>query len=387
MESINQCHCCLQRPPAKDLRTPYTHLGITEIYSLMIEECFEIKLRSCDKGKGGICTVCVCRLREACVFKMQVQSCQDELQERLDREEKLTVKDEKAIDNIDELSDDGALSEPLEYPLSSDEELPGPPCKEDSRDKHLLSDVETEPYDDVRDEQLVEASLSLPGDYKVNTAPLSPRAVQKLSLGCFVKLERLRDSPRASLLCPVTSHREPSPVTSHREPSPVTSHRESQPCPVTSDRESQPCPVTSHRESQPCPVTSDRESQPCPVTSHRESQPCPVTSHREPSPVTSHFWRPITSEQLKPTHTHIQAYTHDPAHIADDSSLITNDHKDVDVKDELDGPCVKSSFERESDDDGMEMEDDQVFDVWCAPAGFMSVPGGDRAERLRRTER
>ncbi|XP_063632445.1 uncharacterized protein LOC134803575 [Cydia splendana] len=112
MESINQCHCCLQRPSAKDLRTPYTRLGITEIYSVMIEECFVIKLTPSNNGKSGICEVCLGRLREACHFKMQVQHCQAELQERL--EGGLRVKDEEDFVGPPE---DGACSEPLEPSL------------------------------------------------------------------------------------------------------------------------------------------------------------------------------------------------------------------------------------------------------------------------------
>ncbi|XP_063544078.1 uncharacterized protein LOC134752335 [Cydia strobilella] len=106
MESTNQCHCCLQRPSAKNLRAPYTRLGTTEIYSVMIEECFVIKLTSCDDGISGICEVCLGRLREASLFKMQVQHCQAKLQERL--EGGLSVKDEEGLD---ELSADGAYSE------------------------------------------------------------------------------------------------------------------------------------------------------------------------------------------------------------------------------------------------------------------------------------
>ncbi|XP_061725952.1 uncharacterized protein LOC133531640 isoform X6 [Cydia pomonella] len=109
MESINQCHCCLQRPSAKDLRTPYTRLGITEIYSVMIEECFVIKLTSGNNGKSGICEVCLGRLREACLFKMQVQNCQAELQERLEGGLSVNIEDEECLEQLPE---NGACSEP-----------------------------------------------------------------------------------------------------------------------------------------------------------------------------------------------------------------------------------------------------------------------------------
>ncbi|XP_048003850.1 zinc finger protein 189-like [Leguminivora glycinivorella] len=243
MKPINQCHCCLQRPSAKELTTPNTHLGITEIYSAMIEECFVIKLTSTAHGESGICEVCLERLREACLFKMQVQNCQAELQDRLDGG--LSLEDEDCI------------------------ELP-----------------EDLPEDDVCSESSVSSSAS--------AAPLSLRARQQIAFGCSVRLERLRipTAHRESQPCPVTSHRATQPCR-------VTSHRESQPCRVTSDRKSQPCPVTSHRESQPSPVTSHRESQPRPVTSHRESH-----AHTLEEQAYTHDTRPtlLTNDSSLNTH-------------------------------------------------------------------------------------
>ncbi|XP_061726181.1 uncharacterized protein LOC133531796 isoform X2 [Cydia pomonella] len=49
-------------------------------------------------------------------------------------------------------------------------------------------------------------------EYGVSTAPLSLRARQQLALEFSVRLERLREPPRASEPCPVTAHREPSSV-------------------------------------------------------------------------------------------------------------------------------------------------------------------------------
>ncbi|XP_063391168.1 uncharacterized protein LOC134676699 [Cydia fagiglandana] len=134
MESINQCHCCLQRPSQKDLRTPYTLLGITEIYSVMLEECFAMKLTTWDEGESGICEVCLGRLREACLFKLQVQHCQAELQERF--KGTLSVKDEEALK--DEPLEDGACCESPEPSLTSDEEPLGPPPEDEPEDRYLL---------------------------------------------------------------------------------------------------------------------------------------------------------------------------------------------------------------------------------------------------------
>ncbi|XP_048003736.1 uncharacterized protein LOC125239984 isoform X3 [Leguminivora glycinivorella] len=178
MESINQCHCCLQRPPAKYLRTPYTRHGITEIYSLMIEECFVIKLTLGNDDQSGICEECLRLLREASSFKMQVLRCQTELRERLEAE--LRVKEEKMDEPLeDDLcsefaepslpSDEVSLDQPIkeeprdeymsppdkesppckeeprdEYMSPPDEVSPGPPCEEEPRDEYMSLEVEVE---------------------------------------------------------------------------------------------------------------------------------------------------------------------------------------------------------------------------------------------------
>ncbi|XP_048003244.1 uncharacterized protein LOC125239644 [Leguminivora glycinivorella] len=132
MEPTNQCHCCLQRPSAKDLRTPYTRHGITEIYSFMIEECFVIKLASSNEEQSGICGECERRLREASSFKVQVQRCQAELRQRL--QAALRAKEEKALD--EHLEDDMSSDVP-EPSLPPGEKSPAPPCKEEPRDEYL----------------------------------------------------------------------------------------------------------------------------------------------------------------------------------------------------------------------------------------------------------
>ncbi|XP_063369920.1 uncharacterized protein LOC134658238 [Cydia amplana] len=82
MEVMYACRCCLRRAPDKDLTTPYTHLGITEIYADMIKGCFDINLVVGGTGSCGICSMCVGRLRDASDFKLQVQRSQAELQAR-----------------------------------------------------------------------------------------------------------------------------------------------------------------------------------------------------------------------------------------------------------------------------------------------------------------
>ncbi|XP_063369924.1 uncharacterized protein LOC134658243 [Cydia amplana] len=82
MDVTHACRCCLRCPPDKDLTTPYTHLGKTEIYGHIIKECFDIHLVVGGSGSCGICSMCVGRLRDASEFKLQVQRSQAELQAR-----------------------------------------------------------------------------------------------------------------------------------------------------------------------------------------------------------------------------------------------------------------------------------------------------------------
>ncbi|XP_063371161.1 zinc finger protein 883-like [Cydia amplana] len=289
MESTNQCHCCLQRPPAKDLCTPYTRLGVKEIYSLMIEECFAMSLTSCDDGKSGICEVCVGRLREACLFKTQVQHCQAELQERLEGTRK--VKDEKAFD---ELYADGAYSKSPEPSLCSDEEPPGPPCKDEPRDEHLF--------------------LPLSGEYcrvSISTEPLSWRAVQQLTLGCSVRLERLRDSPHASLPCPVTSHRGPSPASSVQdEPGHTAAEEQAYTSDVKPSIKSEPNDAVE--DQKPLDASSVEVEVPPAQPVARARQAKLERRHDAPaqaSPVTSHEPTSVTF----PYATRQQARTHQPS--------------------------------------------------------------------------
>ncbi|XP_048003735.1 uncharacterized protein LOC125239984 isoform X2 [Leguminivora glycinivorella] len=159
MGLINQCHCCLLRPPAKDLRTPYTRRGITEIYSLMIEECFVIKLTSGNDDQSGICEECLRLLREASSFKVQVQRCQTELRQRL--EAGLRVKEEK----MDEPLEDDLCSEFAEPSLPSDEVSLDQPIKEEPRDEYMSPpDKESPPCkEEPRDEYMSPPDEVSPG--------------------------------------------------------------------------------------------------------------------------------------------------------------------------------------------------------------------------------
>ncbi|KAJ8703979.1 hypothetical protein PYW07_013273 [Mythimna separata] len=89
------CRCCLLRAPDKGLKTEYSILGKSEVYADMLKECFEIQmsLPNASDTDGGICEVCVTRLRDACDFKEQVLQCQKEFLTKLNE---FSVKDESS---------------------------------------------------------------------------------------------------------------------------------------------------------------------------------------------------------------------------------------------------------------------------------------------------
>ncbi|XP_063392115.1 zinc finger protein 32-like [Cydia fagiglandana] len=79
MNVMSSCRCCMRCPADKDLTTPYTHLGNTEVYADMLRECFDLRLWVSPSIFSGICSGCVGRLRDASDFKLQVQLSQVEL--------------------------------------------------------------------------------------------------------------------------------------------------------------------------------------------------------------------------------------------------------------------------------------------------------------------
>ncbi|XP_048003184.1 zinc finger protein 726-like [Leguminivora glycinivorella] len=183
MDMVYQCHCCLRRPAAKDMKTPYTRLGITEIYLDMLEECFAIDATLGEYHQSGICEVCVGRLQEACHFKLQVQRSRVTLLQSLKTINR--VKDEEMT--LLEAEDE-ACEDPFLY-------------------GNFTNNTECEVSDAQNEEDCV--SLSSGG---VGCAE-AERARQQLAMACCVRLARLRDSPRASQPCPA-----PPPATVQREP-------------------------------------------------------------------------------------------------------------------------------------------------------------------------
>ncbi|XP_048001183.1 zinc finger protein 37-like isoform X2 [Leguminivora glycinivorella] len=169
---MDPCCCCLRRPPDKDLTTPYTHRGKTEIFYDMFKECFKIDLVLGGSGSCGICWACVGRLRDASDFKLQVQRSQAELRAAL-----LNIDTAVKSEQADSAYDNSVFEVPSIS--SSDEKLAekSEVTKEETNELKVEDTCNTE-TDDVMSED----------DY---TAEFAPAAAQ-LAMTCRVQLQRLR---------------------------------------------------------------------------------------------------------------------------------------------------------------------------------------------------
>ncbi|XP_045530309.1 oocyte zinc finger protein XlCOF6-like isoform X1 [Pieris brassicae] len=65
------CRCCLAEGMHRDIDIPYINDESKEIYSNMLQECFNINL-SAQENSRSICLKCITRLRDAHDFKQQV---------------------------------------------------------------------------------------------------------------------------------------------------------------------------------------------------------------------------------------------------------------------------------------------------------------------------
>ncbi|XP_045489588.1 uncharacterized protein LOC110998176 isoform X2 [Pieris rapae] len=70
MGSPSVCRCCLAEGMHRDIDIPYINKESKEIYSKMLQECFNIDL-STQESKS-ICLKCIAKLRDAHDFKQQV---------------------------------------------------------------------------------------------------------------------------------------------------------------------------------------------------------------------------------------------------------------------------------------------------------------------------
>ncbi|XP_073964107.1 uncharacterized protein isoform X2 [Choristoneura fumiferana] len=73
----NLCRCCLSKGLVRNLYTSYVWLDKNEIYSDMLQQCFNIVLTKTDSS--NICESCVVQLRAALQFKQQVLHAEQQL--------------------------------------------------------------------------------------------------------------------------------------------------------------------------------------------------------------------------------------------------------------------------------------------------------------------
>ncbi|CAK1587505.1 unnamed protein product [Parnassius mnemosyne] len=136
---IGRCKCCLNEGDLKNMWTPYIYEGETEIYGMMLTECFGLSWQQPEdnmKYMDMICISCISRLRDALAFKREVLVSEEVLRENQDEIFlHTTVKVEK---NLEEEEEEVKFSEVeyLEIPDSlNKEEL----CEEQLSDEQLLS--------------------------------------------------------------------------------------------------------------------------------------------------------------------------------------------------------------------------------------------------------
>ncbi|XP_063369914.1 uncharacterized protein LOC134658233 [Cydia amplana] len=199
MDVTHACRCCLWCPADKDLTTPYTHLGKTEIYAVMVKECFDIHLVVGGSGSCGICSMCVGRLRDASDFKLQVQRSQAELQARTQGASHVKEEESAVEPGNPEMQDGDGTSE-----FVSGEE---PPVKletlDDGAADDMLCDIHTATRDGASDEDVplspeeravkseVSDAASDEDCVSVSSDGIA-RAREQLAMACSVVLERLR---------------------------------------------------------------------------------------------------------------------------------------------------------------------------------------------------
>ncbi|XP_061725818.1 zinc finger protein 354A-like isoform X5 [Cydia pomonella] len=101
------CRCCHAEGSFKHLSDPCFLLGQEEIYSVMLQDCLDIKIVPmtgplCD-ATYTICESCVARLRDASNFKRQVQDCEERFKEMYSKNmiKGFAVKDEPCESDAD----------------------------------------------------------------------------------------------------------------------------------------------------------------------------------------------------------------------------------------------------------------------------------------------
>ncbi|CAG5057368.1 unnamed protein product [Parnassius apollo] len=137
---IGRCKCCLNEGDLKNLWTPYRFEEETEIYGMMLTECFALSWQQPEdnmKYMDMICTSCISRLRDALAFKREVLVSEEVLREKQNElfqyttvkvekhvkeeaeEEETEFKEVEYLEITDSVNKDELYEEPL-----SDEQWP-----------------------------------------------------------------------------------------------------------------------------------------------------------------------------------------------------------------------------------------------------------------------
>ncbi|XP_063372418.1 uncharacterized protein LOC134660571 [Cydia amplana] len=101
------CRCCQAKDGFRSLGEPYVHEGAQEIYADMLRDCLNIIMKppTSSQSSYSICEGCVCRLRDATVFKRQVLACESLLMEYSDQVNDETSGDPEIKSEDDSCSD------------------------------------------------------------------------------------------------------------------------------------------------------------------------------------------------------------------------------------------------------------------------------------------
>ncbi|CAK1554344.1 unnamed protein product [Leptosia nina] len=104
------CRCCASEGSYKDFTASYQWMGVEEVYSDMLKDCFDITLSTSNMNNGGICEVCITQLRNAFNFKKQVLNTEEQfkkLQENLLNSDIVKIEEVQAdVDDTFEADDD-----------------------------------------------------------------------------------------------------------------------------------------------------------------------------------------------------------------------------------------------------------------------------------------
>ncbi|CAH2100576.1 unnamed protein product [Euphydryas editha] len=123
MEFHKVCRCCLSESASRSITASYPWLEAKEIYSDMLQECFNIVLNTKIKC-SAICDLCVKSLRDSLHFKRQVLQSETEFLRRIaDAESENLVQVKEELDSKSEDSDNYTF---LDETITVKEESPPP---------------------------------------------------------------------------------------------------------------------------------------------------------------------------------------------------------------------------------------------------------------------